>query len=323
VKTIKVKFTDFWKEDNSDFISKTLSKKYNLVIDDNPDYVIYSDYGYEYLKYRNAVRIFYTGENLTPDFNLCDYAIGFHYIDFEDRYIRLPLCVIRDTYWNLLDKKFDKEVALNRKFCNFVFSNAGNAHPIRNKFFHELSKYKRVDAGGRALNNIGGSVEDKMKFIADYKFTIAIENSSVNGYVTEKIVEPMSVNSIPIYWGSETVERDFNLKSFVRLENDSDEAIKKAIDEIIHLDSNDDAYIEKLSEPWLSEEQYVKFDQELLKLFTYIIEQPLETARRRAINGFNMRNVERYEKMINCVQKQYDHIGAKEALKIIKRRIFK
>lgn len=41
------------------------------------------------------IRIFYPPpENLVPDFNICDYAIGFHYLDFEDHYFRFPLYLV-------------------------------------------------------------------------------------------------------------------------------------------------------------------------------------------------------------------------------------
>ena len=49
--------------------------------------------------------------------------------------------------WNDLDTLSSKSVSsdlVNRKFCNFVYSNKKNADPIRDKFFFELSKYKKV-----------------------------------------------------------------------------------------------------------------------------------------------------------------------------------
>ena len=49
------------------------------------------------------------------------------------------------------------------------------------------------------------SVSNKMDFIKDYKFVISFENSSNPGYTTEKLIEPMLVNSIPIYWGNTEV----------------------------------------------------------------------------------------------------------------------
>ncbi|RVY51975.1 fucosyltransferase, partial [Helicobacter pylori] len=43
------------------------------------------------LSYQNAKRVFYTGENEVPNFNLFDYAIGFDELDFNNRYLRMPL----------------------------------------------------------------------------------------------------------------------------------------------------------------------------------------------------------------------------------------
>ena len=54
---------------------------------------------------------------------------------------------------------------MKENFCNFVYSNSGWADPIREKFYKEISKYKRVDSGGAYLNNIGYRVPDKLDFI--------------------------------------------------------------------------------------------------------------------------------------------------------------
>ncbi|MDU9760969.1 fucosyltransferase, partial [Helicobacter pylori] len=43
------------------------------------------------LSYQNTKRVFYTGENEAPNFNLFDYAIGFDELDFNNRYLRMPL----------------------------------------------------------------------------------------------------------------------------------------------------------------------------------------------------------------------------------------
>ena len=55
------------------------------------------------INYPNAVKIYFTGENDVPDFNLADYALGFHYIDFGDRYLRFPLYLLDHYSWNDLD----------------------------------------------------------------------------------------------------------------------------------------------------------------------------------------------------------------------------
>ena len=78
----------------------------------------------------------------------------------------------------------------------------------RINFFNALSKVKKVDSGGRYLNNIGYVVEDKMALIKDYKFVFAFENSSFPGYTTEKILEPLIANCIP------SIGEPFNWKRF-------------------------------------------------------------------------------------------------------------
>ncbi len=70
-----------------------------------------------------------------------------------------------------------------------ALQNRFNSTKVRNNFFLKISKYKKVDSGGLALNNIGYIVKNKLEFIKDYKFTIAFENSSYSGYTTEKITD--------------------------------------------------------------------------------------------------------------------------------------
>lgn len=93
MRTIKVDFVDFWKgfnKEDNDFIN-ILRSKYRVEISSEPEYLFYSVFGHEHLKNQNAVRIFYTGECVSPDFNDCDYAIGFDRLSFSDRYARIPI----------------------------------------------------------------------------------------------------------------------------------------------------------------------------------------------------------------------------------------
>src|SRR5260370_9612863 len=116
----------------------------------------------------------------------------------------------------------DEVIETKTRFCNFVYS---NRVPFREKFFAELSKYKRVDAPGISMNNMAGidsgngnsgdRWQRKRAFISQYKFTIAFENSSYPGYHTEKLLDPMMVGSLPIYWGNPSIDRHFNPNSFV------------------------------------------------------------------------------------------------------------
>lgn len=250
-KTIKLFFVDFWNGFNpaDNFFINRIRLYYDVVLDEKqPDYLFFSWNGHKHQKYGNVIKIYFTGENDVPDFNLCDYALGFHPIQFGDRYLRFPLYVIYDCFGRLESAQItDKQQLLNRGFCSFVVSNAKAADPIRDYFFNELSKYKHVDSGGRHLNNIGTPVKDKYEFIRAYKFNLAFENSVAPGYTTEKLVEPLSENTVPVYWGNPEVEKDFNKDAFIHV-NDFESA-DAAIKEIIRLDNDDEAYLQMLSAP--------------------------------------------------------------------------
>lgn len=293
MKSINVKFVDFWPDfdlNHNIFIDR-LKLYYNINISNNPDYLFYSSFGKRHLDYSNSVKIYFTGENDIPNFNECDYALAFQHISFEDRYLRFPLYLLYgDLYDRAQIKDIDNEQFLRRKFCNFVYSNSKNADPFREKFYRELSKYKKIDSGGRYLNNIGGPVKNKLDFIKDYKFTIAFENSSLSGYTTEKILEPMSVGSLPIYWGNPNVSMDFNSNSFININEFS--SIEKAIDEIIRIDKDDDLYIEMLRQPCLVESRSLDQWFSLLDAFLCnIFDQSKSKAKRCTEYGFVRRRL--------------------------------
>lgn len=156
MRTVKIKFVDFFEgfDYKNSRIFQILDKHYNIEFTDDPEYIIYSVFGNEHLEY-DCVRIFWTGENIVPDFNLCDYAIGFEHMTLGDRYLRCPNYIVTSSYQVLLDqiqsgKRMGEE---NRDFCSFCYSNR-RADKIRDKLFYWLSQYRKVDSGGKHLNNI-------------------------------------------------------------------------------------------------------------------------------------------------------------------------
>ena len=278
-RTIKIKFVDFWGDFNikDNFITRTLSQTYNVELSDTPDYLFFGTFGYRHLNY-SCVKIMFIGENIAPDFNLCDYALGFDFIEFGDRYMRLPLYCTYNSFATIADKlQQPEEALLNRKFCCMVVSNNRHSSPHRERFFKLLSEYKQVDSGGRMWNNVGGPVPDKLQFVSQYKFNIAFENSRVHGYTTEKIMEPMTVNTLPIYWGNPLVCRDFNAASFVNAGNFA--SMEDAVQHIVELDNDDNAYLNMLRAPKVLEPTIRHWQEHLLTFLTNIIEKPLDEAK--------------------------------------------
>ena len=300
MKQVKIKILDDVCRDPSDnFIINTLKKKYQVVISENPDYVFYSVKSKDIYKY-NCIRIYYTDENLVPDFNICDYAIGFHYIDFQDRYIRFPVYMLGDYVYYAGDNYgLDLERAMHKhentedcvrkktQFCSFVYSNS-EAAKCRKKIFDAISSYKTVNSGGSYKNNVGGAISNKLDFQTKHKFVIAFENSAGYGYTTEKIVHAFSAGAIPIYWGNPAIEREFNVNSFINcndygLTEDGDEmAVDRIVSEIVRLDNDDSAYLKMLKTPAFIKDNYVEELRCNFEAFLYnIFDQPLENAYRR------------------------------------------
>ncbi|MEI7498659.1 MAG: glycosyltransferase family 10, partial [Candidatus Falkowbacteria bacterium] len=242
MKKIKIKICDYDQSDEFSFgyfICGVLGKYYEVELSEEPDYLFYNEATYEYLNY-DCVRIFFTGENITPNFNFCDYAIGFDWLNFGDRYFRLPLYLItvfysKDELVLAGDLDFKTQINFSAEdltkksgFCSFVYSNylADNS---RKDFFDRLNKYKKVDAGGKYLNNVGGRVANKLEFEMSHKFSIAFENTSRSGYTTEKLVASLAAKTIPIYWGNPDIGREFNTKRFINCHefNDFDEVVAR------------------------------------------------------------------------------------------------
>ncbi len=271
---LKIDFISFWPNfiKNDNFFYHLLNLNYEVVIDQiNPDVVFFSyDYSGEkkFLEYsdRDCIKIFYTGENYYPEKEFYDYVFSFE--ETKGNNIRLPLWVLHINWFGLRNKSsrdisfhINKKNLLNNKnikltnkmFCSFV---ASQPKGKRVDFVPKLSQHKEIDCGGRLFNNINlvkgrGDQKWKYKFLSNYKFNIAFENEIANGYITEKIIQPMSVNSIPIYWGSEIVKQDFNPNSFIYSPDFSND--EELIEEIIKLDSNKKKYLEKLNEPWFKD----------------------------------------------------------------------
>ncbi len=253
MKIIKLWFSDFYEgfDPTNNYLHNLLYDIYKVELSsENPDYLIFSCYGNDFLNY-DCVRIFYTGENLRPDFNLCDYAIGFDHLNFGERYLRYPnYALIEDQFSQLIKPQNQVDFSLEKKdhFCNFIYANA-QADPTRDHFFHLLNKYKKVSSPGRHLNNISWDVgerfsEDwmytKLQFQSRCKFSIAFENTSSPGYATEKLMHAFIAGTVPIYWGNPAVTKDFNPNSFINCHDFN--SFGEVVERVKEMDQNDELY---------------------------------------------------------------------------------
>lgn len=272
---LSVSFTDFWAgfNEKDNFFTKILSHKYNVYVvkpNENPDLLICSYFGFEHMKY-DCLKLYFTGENNVPDFNFFDYALSFHFIDFGDRYMRLPLYLTYPCFETLRSNSYPApQNAYQRNFCSFVVSNDFNGNSTRLKFFKMLSEIAPVASGGRCLNNIGGPVKDKDAFIRKYKFNIAFENSMVEGYTTEKLFDAFAAKTVPIYWGNPLVSRDANPEAFINITDFA--TLQDAVDYVAKVNSDEKLYHNYLNSNPIADTVYMNWEEMLLQFMDNIIQ---------------------------------------------------
>jgi hypothetical protein len=271
---MNISFLDFWDgfDINNNFFTHSLNKVIDVIVTspDESDLIIFSCFGHSNFRYMNKKRIFFTGENLRPNFDSIqpvqqgnflvgksDFAFTFDFSD-DVRNYRLPLWMLqidwfgRVNYTNPqytigIDKLSDNPLHNKNKdkFCSIVFNSNS---PFRYEMINTLSKFKKVDCFGKPFGNWFYGEDIKMSTISEYKFNICFENSIHSGYHTEKLIHAKSAGCIPIYWADDKVGQDFNIKSFVNL-YDFKNNIKDLVDYIIEIDQNNDIYLKIKNEP--------------------------------------------------------------------------
>ena len=305
-KELKIKFVDFYPNFNpqKSVLWHILWERYDVVLSDKPEWLVYSVFGNEHLSYNNCVKIFYTGENYTPDFNLCDYALGFEYMDFGDRYMRLPLWLM---YGNdveaMLHKHEHPSLTEKTDFCSFVVSNP-HGNEARAQFMDELSKYKTVHSGGRWRNNVGGPVADKSAFQKTHKFSIAFENARHPGYTTEKLMQSFAAQTIPIYWGDPRVAETFNTNAFINCNDYPNwESVIERVKEI----DQDDALWQKMMEtPALNDPTIVERTGNEVNDFLYhIFDQEPEAAKRFSRDYWTVKKLKERQREVKTYQRSF------------------
>jgi hypothetical protein len=62
-----------------------------------------------------------------------------------------------------------------------------------------------------------GSPDNKAEALLPYEYSIAVENAELDGYISEKLFDCFVCNTVPIYYGTSTVNTIYNPKSFLPL----------------------------------------------------------------------------------------------------------
>jgi hypothetical protein len=280
MRKIKIWFTDFWDGFNyhhDPIFGELLFNNFELVLDSSPDILIFSVFGTNHFNFTNCVKILYTPENFYEHkyvgllnnlghddiYNICDFSITSFKFN-EDKNFRMP-CYIRRYGYKSVGTVLDRSIKLKTKTCLYL---QNNCTEIRDDFVRKLSTKIKIDSPGKCLNNTSLYVEDKLKFIADYKFVISFENSSTPYYSSEKLYDCFLSKTLPIYWGDPQVHNDFNPNSMITLNNLND--FDSVLDYILYLDNNENEYYNMLSnnpilnQDLISSEKFLTFFKKIL-----------------------------------------------------------
>jgi hypothetical protein len=246
-----IEFIDWWQNISDDQINvfKTIFK------DQNKNIKIYSVFGGSDIKRnKNTLYIQFSGESYYKNPNLFDINFIPYPVNTQNivifPYAAFHTIIAKISTDYFLNKREYNSTKFDDNFCLFVVSNG--ACKQRNYFYKELSKYKRVDSGGKFLNNMetkipdGHGSKEYFNFISNYKFMICFENVSRPNYFTEKIINAYYNGTIPIYWGCPNIGDYINLDSILYLKpNFTENDVIELIDTIKFLDDNPEEYKKK------------------------------------------------------------------------------
>lgn len=301
---IRIAFAFFWPGFSPDHFRAFfpfIYEKYDTVLSDTPEVVFYSVYSPAFTPYGDPrrpvggikpgpyLRVFLTGENFEPPMQDCDFAISFSAQTHDPNHLRLPLWVYENRGWGYGPDKlikdpntdWEKVAAGKTAFCNYVYM-----HNVRYRddMLAALSRYKRVDSAGRSRNNMQGwtvpyepnRLAGKLEFLKRYKFTLALENAVWPGYATEKLVDPMYVNSIPIYVGDPGARESFDPGSYIDVT--SFKSSGEMLEFVREVDNDRDLYLKMLATPFFRKNEIPEYarDETILAFFDRIFAAALE-----------------------------------------------
>lgn len=228
--------------------------------------------------YGTIKTVFVSYENIYPNFNKYDYSIGYYNL-LSERSFRYPLYAYYDYVqrYDLLNENrppfinephFESNV-FNEKTDDIAVIISNNYRDGK-EYLQTLADNFVLKSGGKFHNNtnVGPLYNDKITFYNTSKFGIAFENADDNDYVTEKIYDCYVANTIPIYFGADNIDKDFNPKSFIDVKKYK--SPEDLINHIQYLMHNKEAYMDMLNQKRII--NYINYDSRCEEFLINIVE---------------------------------------------------
>jgi hypothetical protein len=164
---------------------------------------------------------------------------------FSEKYMAIPVIYTQIDYYRRFSNRIgptEMTPFAEKKFCLLVPSDIRripNKNYIRNALrslgeCDNLYDYKYMIENKSCYHS-----NELLNLFQRYKFVFVCENSTNNGYITEKIFNCYFAQTIPVYNGSQNVDYYFNTESFINLNEEADRSMYARIE---RLRDNEDLY---------------------------------------------------------------------------------
>ena len=271
---MKISFTDFWDKFDPhnnfflDLLNEITGEQPEVVVHPSTaDVLIYSCFGepqfggrggqHKSFDKNKIIKIFYTGENIRPNFDDCTYSFTFDFEDHGGKNVRIPLWMLQLDWYekggygnpqyvvpleDIRDNDFIRKP--KTEFCALMCS---SLRDNRVECFEKLGVHGTCHGYGKPFGNWTYGEDVKMDTLSHYRFSICFENTKYPGYYTEKLLHAKLSGNIPIYWADERISEDFNPESFINLNNFK--SMDDLVDHVVQVNSDPEMYKEIASHP--------------------------------------------------------------------------
>lgn len=133
------------------------------------------------------------------------------YSEFSDRYSRVLTMPVVESW---VAPQTDNSLKVKTKLCSLIAS--GKAEQVGHKLRHatvDMIRKSRlaIDILGRGYQPFG----EKEEGLLPYHYSVIIENCQEDDYFTEKLLDCILCNTIPIYWGCSNISDYFDVTGFI------------------------------------------------------------------------------------------------------------
>lgn len=146
------------------------------------------------------------------------YDIFDYIFTFDESCLSISEKFVYYPYGDTWVHKADQKVYSKSKMTSIIASNKNWAegHKLRHSVVDMHKEYLDVMGNGYR------AIESKMEGLKDYRYSVVIENSRVNSYFTEKLMDCFATGVVPIYWGCPKIGNFFDLNGIITFDSVGD-----------------------------------------------------------------------------------------------------